>query len=199
MPVAKSATFMTYPITKYTAENAHSSAKRQPCFVRKVLRRMCHRGTPVSAAASSTTYRKRVRLIPRHPRLFLSRTSCRSTRLRTGEPVGFASKRFTANGYTTRRMLKVGSALRAIPSSVPSARALFKKYGGNTKRYFGTSARSAPRSWSNRTSGTAFAARRKRASSSVSLFRVASSTAASSGNTRALSAASLSEATSEPN
>ena len=44
------------------------------------------------------------------------------------------------------RMLKLGSAVRAMPSSVPSALALLRKYGGSRNRYLGTSASNAPRS-----------------------------------------------------
>mmetsp|Transcript_6816 Transcript_6816/g.25757 ORF Transcript_6816/g.25757 Transcript_6816/m.25757 type:complete len:262 (+) Transcript_6816:155-940(+) len=199
--VTNMTSFMTYPIAQYIAENTPSNASDHPCFVRSVLRMMCHRGTPVNAAASSTTYFKRVRLMPFHPRLFLSRTSCLSTFFSTGDPVGFASKRFTANGYTTLKMLKLGSAVFAMPSNVASARALFRKYGGNTNLYFGTSASSAPNSWSNLTSGTAFAALRSRASSGVSFPNksCSDSETLSSGKTSALSAASFNDRTKPSN
>ena len=55
-----------------------------------------------------------------------------TTPRRTEDCVGLARRRCRAKGYTTPMMLKPGSALLAMPSSVPSALALFTKYGGST-------------------------------------------------------------------
>mmetsp|Transcript_662 Transcript_662/g.2159 ORF Transcript_662/g.2159 Transcript_662/m.2159 type:complete len:231 (+) Transcript_662:139-831(+) len=184
IPVRKNTNANVFLTLHHTALRTLSAASAHPCFVFKTPEITLKRLTPVSAAASSTIA---ISLLSDSKRAPSSHTNLRSVFQITGERLGLRSKRFTANGYTTARMLNFGSAARAIPSNVPNARALFRKYGGRTNRYLGTSAMSAARSWSNRTSGMLSSAFLTRFSSFVRpSLRLASSSLNDSAASEAL-------------
>ena len=127
LPRLKRASRTARTLLEISALNV-SESNRLPSLLLSASKAILNLGICVKFAASFNT---RSNDANAKPPIASSYANVRAVFLNTSLWFGFLSTRRMATGYTSFNTLNVPSALLAMPSNPPNARALLIKYGGN--------------------------------------------------------------------